>query len=283
MLYIKAHSNNILGLRLCERALSGAPITRTRERCLALLSRGVNSLMMKNLAPNEALLEVVSIACEIGDDWATAYASGFFALWLVNAGRAKEAGEHVAIVERFAEQLDDGILRGLAGLARGWVYLADDSIAESIAALRAVRELGDDVHQHHFIDMYIGLALFQSGDYRAAAGQFHIAMRNALSLAHFRGVSGAIEACGYIAERRGRPDEACRLLGAADQIRRRTGIPLFTFWIRHNEFANTALRSAIGVGRYEAAVSAGARMREEDVVNEAATLLREFAASAGDP
>jgi predicted ATPase/DNA-binding winged helix-turn-helix (wHTH) protein len=281
LLYIKAHGNN-LGLRLCERVLSGAPTTRTRARCLALMCHGINGLMMKNLAPNEALLEVMSIAREIGDDWTTAYASGFFALWLVNVGRAKEAGEHVAIVERFSEQLDDGILRGLAGLARGWVYLANDLIAESIAALRAVRELGGDVHQHHFIDMYIGLALFRSGDYAAAADQFHISMRNALTLAQIRGVSGAIEGCGYIAERRGRPEEACRLLGAADQIRKRTGVPLYTFWVRHNEFANTALRSAVGVGRYEAAVNAGARMREEDVVNEAATLLREFGASAGD-
>jgi hypothetical protein len=92
-------------------------------------------------------------------------------------------------------------------------------------------------------------------------------------------MAGSVEGCGYIAERMGNADAASRFLSAAAQIRRHAGSPLFSFWIRHNEFANAALRSALGASRYEAAVSAGVQMRQEDVVNEAAALLREFGAN----
>jgi predicted ATPase/DNA-binding winged helix-turn-helix (wHTH) protein len=282
-LYFKAHGNNILGLRLCERALASAPRSRTRERCLALMCRGVNGVMLRSMAPNESLVEAVSIAREVGDDWTAAYVSGFYAMWLVNTGRANEAGEHVAMVEHIAERLDDPILRGHAGLTRGWMYLADGNIDSTLHILRSVRNLGGDVHQHHFIDIYIGVALFRRGDYAGAAYEFHASMQKGLLVGHIRGVAGAIEGCGYLCERTGRLDEACRYLGAAEQIRRRTGIPLYNFWVVHNEAAHAALQSAQDLGRYDAAIAAGARMREEDVINEAAMRLREFAAGAGAP
>jgi UDP:flavonoid glycosyltransferase YjiC (YdhE family) len=60
-------------------------------------------------------------------------------------------------------------------------------------------------------------------------------------------------------------------------------MPLFSFWYRHNEDANAALRSSLDRQSYEAAISAGARMREEDIVNEAAQLLREFSAASAAP
>jgi hypothetical protein len=105
-------------------------------------------------------------------------------------------------------------------------------------------------------------------------------MRNAISVGSLRGIAGSVEGCGYIAERLGLAEEACRFLSAAELVRRRTGSPLFSFWFRHNEAAHASLRSNLGSGRYEAAVSAGARLRAEDVMNEAAARLRQFAAVA---
>jgi hypothetical protein len=78
----------------------------------------------------------------------------------------------------------------------------------------------------------------------------------------------------------GNADAACRFLSAAAQIRLRAGSPLFSFWARHNEFANSALRTALGIQQYEAATRLGAQMRQEDVINEAADLLREFGGGA---
>ena len=279
MFYFKAHGAISLGLRLGERALGASGPSRTRERGRALMCLGVVGVMIKRVAPDAALTEALAIARETGDRWTEAYASANYAMWCAHVGRAYLCGEYIATVQRVAVELGDPLLLGAAGLARGWWHLAVDAVDEAIRDLRAVRRLGDDFHQHHFIDMYIGLGLFRRGDDAGAAAEFHEAMRNALAVGHTRGVAGSIEGCGYIAARNGRLEEACRCLGAADRIRRQTEIPLFSFWERHNESANAALRSALGVGRYVAAVTAGSRMRQEDVVNEAAALLREFAAN----
>jgi len=278
-LYFKAHGAHAFAIRLCERALKGAPPSRTRERALALMCRGVNNVMGEKSAPEPSLLEALSIAQEVGDEWTAAYSSGMLAMWLIHDGREKEAGEYHTTIERIAKQRDDDILRSLAGFAHGWAHLAGSEIEKALGALRSVRNLGGDYHQHHFVDMYIGLALFRSGDYCAAAAQWHESLRNAIAVGHVRGMAGSVEGCGYIAERMGNAEEASRFLSAAAHIRKHTGSPLFSFWIRHNEFANAALRSALGASRYEAAMSAGAQMRQEDVVNEAAALLREFGAN----
>jgi predicted ATPase/DNA-binding winged helix-turn-helix (wHTH) protein len=281
MLYFKAHGANALGLRLCERALHGAPVARTRVRCLALMSRGVNGLMMHStVSADVALTEAVSIAREVGDPWAVAYASGYLAQWKADNGQGQQAGPDIAVVEQIAAQLDDANLRGLAALASGWRYLAANEIDKTIAVLQSARRLGDDVHQHHFIDVYIGLALFRRGDFATAAALWHEAMRNALAVGHIRGAAGSIEGCGYIAERLNHPDLACRCLGAAAQIRTRTGIPLYSFWIPHYDSAHAALRAALGPAAYATAIAAGAALREEDAATEAAQWLQSFASAS---
>ncbi len=277
-LYFKAHGESSFATRLSERALAGAPLLRTRERGLALMCRGVNSVLGRKMQSDQTLLEAVSVAREVGDMWTAAYSCGFLALWLIHDGRWMEASEHLDMLEDLGGQSDDEILRSLAGLVRGWMYLAVGDIEKCLEAQRFVRNLGGDYHQHHFIDMYIGLGLFRLGDYGAAAVQWHEAMRNAIAVSHVRGIAGSVEGCGYIAERMGKAEQACRFLSAADQIRKRAASPLFSFWIRHNEFANAALLSTLGAREFEAATEAGARMRQEDVTNEAAAALREFGA-----
>jgi predicted ATPase/DNA-binding winged helix-turn-helix (wHTH) protein len=279
-LYFKAHGETELAKRLCERALDAAPSLRTRERGLALMCLGVTMALVQKNAGDQELMEAVRIAGEVGDDWAAAYSSGTLALWLVHMGRAAEAAEHQTLTERVADQYGDEILRGLAGMVRGWVYLAEGDMDRSIDVLLSVRHRGGDFHQHHFIDTYIALALFRRGDYGPAAAYWLEGMRNGISVGHVRGVAGAIEGCAYIAERMGNADAACRFLSAAAQIRLRAGSPLFSFWARHNEFANSALRTALGIQQYEAATRLGAQMRQEDVINEAADLLREFGGGA---
>jgi hypothetical protein len=280
MLYFKAHGTNALGLRLCERALHAAPVARTRVRCLALMSRGVNSLMIHKVIAVNALREAVSIAREVGDSWAEAYASGYLAQWKADNGQGQQAGPDIDTVEQIAKQLNDANLRGLAGLARGWMHLAANEVDDTIAVLESVRRFGDDVHQHHFIDVYIGLALFRREDYAAAAGLWRDAMRNALTLGHIRGASGSIEGCGYIAQRLNHPDLACRCLGAAAQIRARTGIPLYSFWIPHHDSAHAALHAALGPERYATAIAAGAALHEEDAAGEADRWLQSFTTAA---
>jgi hypothetical protein len=53
----------------------------------------------------------------------------FYAMWLCNWGRSQLAVEPTALVERIADELDDPILRGAAGLARGWIHIAAQDYA----------------------------------------------------------------------------------------------------------------------------------------------------------
>jgi predicted ATPase/DNA-binding winged helix-turn-helix (wHTH) protein len=278
MLYFKAHGAVAFGLGLVERALQTTDRSPARERGQALMCRGVLGVFSASRAPEPALTGALSIARANDDRWTEAYASAFLAMWVVHMGRAVEAEPHLLTAERISKELEDPLLRGAAGLARGWWHIGRNEVDDAIRILRAVRALGGDAHQHHFIDMYIGLALFQRAEYAAAAAQWHAALRNAIAVGHTRGIAGSIEGCGYIAERQGRLEQACQFLCAAEQIRHRTEIPLFSFWQRHNAFAKTTLRAALGSARYDAAVTVGASMKEEDVSNEAAVLLHEFGA-----
>jgi predicted ATPase/DNA-binding winged helix-turn-helix (wHTH) protein len=277
--YFKAHGEAPLAVRLCDRALAVAPLIRSRERAQAELCRGISIFLGSKIAADQPLLAAATIAREVGDEWTEAYASGHLAQWWIHLGRLSEALEPIATVERLAEKLDDELLLGLAGLAGGWLYLAEDDTRRAIDVLRSVRDLSTDAHQHHFIGMYIGLALFRRDDLAGAALEWHEAMRNAMGVGHLRGVAGSVEGCGYLAERLGKAEEACRFLSAAEQFRQRAGSPLFSFWFGHNESASTALRSKLGLNRYEELVREGARMRAEDVINEAAEHLRRFGGS----
>jgi predicted ATPase/DNA-binding winged helix-turn-helix (wHTH) protein len=278
--YFKAHGETALAIQLCNRALAAAPSMRSRERAQAEMCRGISIFTGSKVAADRPLLAAVTIAREVGDEWTEAYASGHLALWLIHFGQSEQASEHVAIAERLAEKHKDDLLRGLAGMARGWLYLAEGDTQKALVVLRSVRDLGTDSHQHHFIGMYVGLALFRLSDLAGSAVEWHEAMRKAIAVGHLRGIAGSVEGCGYLAERLGKAEEACRFLSAAEQFRRRAGSPLFSFWFRHNESAGARLRSTLGSNRYEELVSAGARMRTEDVINEAAEQLRQFGAMA---
>jgi predicted ATPase/DNA-binding winged helix-turn-helix (wHTH) protein len=274
--YCKAHGESALAARLCDRALATASSLRSRERAQAELCRGISIFIGAKIDADRPLLAAASIAREVGDEWTEAYASGHLAQWWIHLGELARASEPLAVVQKLAEKHDDELLRGLAGFARGWLHLAQGDTDKALDVLRPVRDLSNDSHQHHFIGMYIGLALFRRSDFPGAAAEWHEAMRNAMAVGHLRGIAGSVEGCGYLAAQMGKAEEACRLLSAAEQFRQRTRSPLFSFWIRHNEAAVARLQSTLGPSRYETAVRAGARMRVEDAINEAAVLLRQF-------
>jgi non-specific serine/threonine protein kinase len=278
--YFKAHGDAVLCTRLCERALSAEPLMPSRELGLTYLSRGVCKMYNDKNAAEVPLLAAVRVAREVDDSWTEAYACAHLALFLVHLGQVPEAAAHAELATRLAHARCDDMLRGLAGLAQGWLSLAQENIEEALRILRSVRALGFESHQHHFIGMYVGLSLFRRGDYAAAALEWHEAMRNANSVGHLRGAAGSVEGCAYIAERLGYAQEACRYLGAAEQIRRRAGSPLFSFWYRHNEAAHAALRSKLGSACYEASVLEGSRMHSEDAVNQASRHLELFGKAA---
>lgn len=276
-MYFKAHGAYEVGKRVCDRAL-GASSERTAERARALLSRGVLGTYGDKEAADLFLQEAMQLAEEVGDEWTYAYASAHLALWLVHANRCSEAQGPAQTVMRIAERREDALLGSVAGLARGWLQLQAGDLEGALTTLQAHRKTGSDYHQHHFISMYVGLTLFRLKDYAEAAAEWHEALVNAIAVGHRRGMAGSMEGCAYIAVRDGNPEQACRFLSAAEQIRQRTGSPLFSFWIGHNQEAHATLRERLGSKVYQSSLASGAGMREEVVINEAALQLQRFAA-----
>jgi non-specific serine/threonine protein kinase len=282
-LYVKARSAYLLGVQWCRRVTDETRGSTAPERGRALLCLGVGFAHDAGLGDSSAaLLESARISRMYKDFWAEAYANAYHALGLCNHGHSHEAGPHVEIVERIAAELGDPLLRGLAGLARGWIDLAAGDYTAAIAVLQAVRHLGPDQHQRHFIDMYIALALYGLGEDREAAAQFLEALNGAAEVSNMRGVAGSLEGCGYLAARRGEWSDAARYLAVARRIRDRTHMPLFNFWVAHHEAADAALRAHLGVHEYAAQSDAGRRMRDEDAANEVRARLQLYAGGAAN-
>ena len=284
-LYVKARGAYEMGPEWCQPVLGRTNDLTSRERGRALLCFGVAMVhrVSAERAAQSALLEAARIARLSGDEWGEAYANGYYALWLSNCGRHREAEPHIAVTESIGARRRDGMLEGLAGLARGWMLLACGDHAQAAATLRAARPLGDDLHQRHFIDMYIGLTQFGLGEYPGAAAHFLEGLHGAADVANIRGMAGAIEGCGYLGALAGEWSDAARWLAAARRIRERTGVPLFTFWIPHHEATQGLLRARLGGPAYEQHSAAGRRLRDEDAANEVRARLQRLAEGANIP
>lgn len=270
-------------LPLCRRVIDRTATVETPDRARALLCGGVLAFFRQSLGalPGQWLLDAARIASKHGDSWTQAYAAGFCALWLVNEFQQDDAQAQAqaqaAIVQRIADQSRDPLLLGLAGLARGWLHLARGENAAAIDVLRSVRNLGEDAHQQHFINMYFGFALFRSGKLAGAAAQWLAAMQQAARVGHLRGIAGSVEGCAYLAEKKAEPARAARFLAVAETIRERMRIPLFKFWWPYHAEVEPSLRSALGQRQYELAVQGARRAREEDIFDEVRGVLEQYA------
>jgi hypothetical protein len=160
----------------------------------------------------------------------------------------------------------------------------DERIPERLREMhwvhQKVKRLGPRIDQCHFIDMYIGLSLFALGEYPAAAAQWLEALHGAAAVFNIRGMAGVCEGCAYICTKLGTFADAVRFLACAQKIRERTAAPLFNFWIAHHDATEAALRAELDPAEFEGLWSAGQLMKEEDIVNEVSTRLRDFSATS---
>ena len=278
LLYAKGHGDYMTMYRWCQTALDPSPVTRTEARARALLTFGVMQVYLQPEKPwmTHALTEAAQIAAEHGDWWTEAYAFGYSALGCANEGRPDEAAGYAHRARAAAELHDDDLLRGLAGLAHGWVWLARGEPERALAELSVAHELGYDSHQRHFIGMYVALTRFALGHYPQAAQKWLSSMNLSISLGNLRGMAGSIEGCAYLTSQAGEWRTAARLLAAARATRERTKLPLFRFWWPHLELVLGDLRSHLSPAEFEASWQEGAALRHEDATNEAVALLRSY-------
>lgn len=282
LLYAKGHGDYMAMYRWGQLVLDRSSGSPTEARARALLTFGVTQVYLQPEKPwmARALAEAAKIAAAHGDWWTEAYALGYSALACANEGRPDEAEHYTARTRALAERHDDDLLRGVAGLAQGWVWMARGQSERALAELSGVRDLGCDPHQHHFIGTYIGLAQFALGRYPQAAHQWLMSLNLSTSVGNVRGMAGAMEGCGYLACRAGDYRSAVRLLAAARVIRERTQLPLFTFWRPHLDLAMRELHGRLSPTEFESTWLSGSALRHEDATNEALELLRAYSHAA---
>jgi non-specific serine/threonine protein kinase len=277
MLYAKGHGEYALGISWLDLVFSRVRVPSSPERARGLLALGVMRMHLRHRDAQDTLLEAERDTQAAGDDWGLACAGGYRALELTERGCTQEAETPLLAIETLATQLDDDWLRALAGVARGWWHIARNELPDAIATLRKVRNLGNDLHQRHFISIYIGLALLGLGSDVDAAHEFYTALLLALEVGNARGAAGSVEGCAYLCARRGWCAEAARLLGLAREVRERTALPLFASWTSHHEEALRTVRNVLGVEQTETLLAEGKSSREEEVCNETLQLLRRIA------
>lgn len=278
LLYAKGHGDYLAMYRWCELVLDPSSQSRTAARARALLTLGVIRVYLQFGDPwaAHALADAARIAAEHGDWWTEAYALGYSALGCADNGLPDEAGPYAQRTRAAAEEHDDDLLRGLAALAQGWLWLARGQPQRALTELYAAIDLGCDPHQLHFVRTYLGLAHFALGQYPQAAQLWLAGLNLSISLGNVRGMAGSIEGCGYLASAAGDWRTAARLLAAAGLIRERTQLPLFRFWRPHLEAAMRDLRAHLSPTELQASWQSGVALRHEDATNEAAALLRSY-------
>ncbi|HEY1891946.1 MAG TPA: winged helix-turn-helix domain-containing protein [Steroidobacteraceae bacterium] len=280
-IYIKARGSLDVGQNWSRQALAGTEMLASAERARALLCHGISAAHLRE-SPAACLLEAARLARAYDDPWTEAYASAYYAMWQANSGDTAGAAETLMIAQSIGERLADPVLKGLAGLARGWIHMTNGDGGAAVETFGSVRDLGADEHQRHFIRVYLGLALIGLGRYAAAAAVLIEAIVTGIELGNVRGAAGCVECCGYLCEKLGHWQDAARLLGAARATRERTEVPLFNFWLPYNRAAHAALEVQLGPEEYAACSRAGAMMREEEAINEASLRLKSFNAGANE-
>jgi ATP/maltotriose-dependent transcriptional regulator MalT len=193
-IYIKARGPLDVGQKWSRRALAGTEMLEGAERARALLCHGISAAHLRDSreSPAACLLEAARLAGAHDDPWTEAYASAYYAMWQANSGDTAAAAETLTSAQRIGERLADPVLRGLAGLARGWIHMTNGDGSAAVETLGSVRDLGSDEHQRHFIRVYLGLASIGLGRYAAAAAALYEAIVTGVEFADWnRNVSCA--------------------------------------------------------------------------------------------
>lgn len=260
-----------------ERAIDAVAPEISHTYVRALLCSGVFKLYVQDPAIELRLTEAVALAARLGDRWAQGCASAYLALWDAHQGSLGQAKARATVAAELASTEKDDWLRSLAGLAKSWIAIRGGLYDDAVDTLQPLRRVGFDLHQHELIDVYLGLCHYGLGHWREAAEFSLDFLPVTLRTHNLRGTSAAIEVAAFLAIRSTRADICARLLGKAANIRERTRIPLFSFWLIPEQEATRLARCQLGNERFDALHAAGVAARDELVIDEARLLLRQVA------
>ncbi len=267
-----------------DQALRSSSTQDSPARMRALLCRGViGYFRLAPPLPGAGLPEVADRAAQANDRWTRATACSFHICRLAVAGELAAAAPWLVQLKALTATLNDEWIESLAAMAISMVYFANDELELTLPILGHARLLSHDLHQRLFLDAYLGLALSGLGRWSEAAENFYRALVGGIEIRQVRAAAGCMEGTAYIAVSRGEWPRAARLLGAANSIRQRTGMPMHSFWRRQHEQATAAARAELGALLFTQHYAAGAAERDEVLCNEVLAYLSAINAERNNP
>ncbi|MEU6081328.1 tetratricopeptide repeat protein [Streptomyces sp. NPDC047108] len=219
-----------------------------------------------------ALQECGDEAERTGNQLAAAYAlhrSGCLALVTDDMPRAEELLRTALARYREIGELNSDVLMGQVALGITVAFQGD--LAAAVALCEEVRQVCED-HGERWTLAYALYVLGYAAWTRGESAEARRLLEECLGIDHaFRDLVGAVTAIELLAlftAEEGDPEEAAVLQGAAGQLWRSVGLPLFgsRYFNAPHQQCEQQTREALGTERYEECLSEGARLDLDAVV-----------------
>ncbi|HEU5157173.1 MAG TPA: AAA family ATPase [Streptosporangiaceae bacterium] len=278
-------ATRLWGYWLCSTRLSEGRywmeqgLHRLREptpvRAQALWLTGWFAIMQGEPPVGEPLFEEArAIAEQIGDDAALAYAIQYLGCVYMFRGEAKRGLPMCEEAVAGLRKLEDrpGLMIVLLQLAL--CYVLNGDIDRALAACdESLRLNGDnDERWYRGYALYTkGLAYWVRGDYSKSTEMASAGLTMKHELGDLQGMAHCMEVLCWVAAQEGHYHRAAWLMGAADVLWHKIGLPLFGMEIMggYHDAAEQRARQALGEDDYAETFGAGARLTLEQAVRQA--------------
>ena len=192
---------------------------------------------------------------------------------LVSSGELERAGAVLDEAVSRSRDLADRRVHALALNNRGDVALiagewrtAAELFEESLGLLR---ELGDSVNVARSL-VNLGAAALEGGKDREALARFHEALSVCVALGDREDEAWSLVGLAALVERRGEPERAALLLGAADRLLGNMGASFKPYEHRLHERVSTALHQTLGAETLARLLAEGSALDDTSLVTQAA-------------
>ncbi|MFN2471116.1 MAG: tetratricopeptide repeat protein [Gaiellaceae bacterium] len=276
------HTHVREGASWLSRALAAAPEGDPSARARVMHHLGVLSDLRRDLSEAARLLEgAIELYREAGEARRETRALNSLGIVARNRGDLARARELLTRCLAMRRELGDRRLVSVTLCDLGVVAFDEGDLSDTRRlfeeSLAIDRELGDRAGVAVNLGNLSWLALAE-GDLDAAPLLMREALAGFEELSDREGVAESLEQIACLAGRRGRPQRAARLAGAAAALRDQIGVPLATAAdVDRLERDLARVREELGADRYAAAFAAGNEAGPDTTLDEARAEVEELA------
>jgi tetratricopeptide (TPR) repeat protein len=237
---------------------------------LALLGKGAWAFYQADYARAKSLLEEsLGLFREIGYRFGICEAQTWLGMALINLGDYQQAKARLAESLALARKARDGNEIGFAvwQLGRAAMFQGDYAQAatlmqEGVATYRGIKQLGGVT----FLLDDLGKAALLEGDYQQAVSYFKESLSMYWKSGYERKIAFGLEQLASVAVADRQPEQAARLLGAAQALREASGAAMHPYQLAEYERSLESLRSQLDEATFAAQWTAGRAMTMEQAV-----------------